>query len=246
MIKVLFSPSESKLTGGGGAPLSQKSFTFPELYEKRLEVIQKYRDFLATAPLEAKQKLFGLKGEKAIEKFSTDIFKAPTMKAMERYTGVAYEYLCYETLSDREKAYTDQNVMLFSNLFGPLLGGDLVPDYKLKQGESIAGFKPEVFYKAHFSDMLDNWLQNSDVLDLRAGFYEKFYTLKQPYFTMKFIKEGKVVSHWAKAYRGLFLRALLESNCQNMEEFLKMPVNGLKLIEVKELRLKKEILFTII
>ena len=81
-----------------------------------------------------------------------------------------------------------------------------IPDYKLKQGETFDNIKIEKFYNENFSSILDETLKDEDIIDLRAGFYEKFYKIKKPYTTMKFIKDGKVVSHWAKAYRGVILK----------------------------------------
>ncbi len=96
--------------------------------------------------------------------------------------------------------------MIFSNLFGVLKASDEIPDYKLKQGESFYDLKIDKFYNDNFSQELDKYLENDDILDLRAGFYEKFYVIKKPYKTLKFIKDGKVVSHFAKAYRGEILK----------------------------------------
>ena len=101
------------------------------------------------------------------------------------------------------------------NLFGVLKAGDTgLPDYKLKQGETFSNLKIEKFYMDNFSKVLDEYLENEDIIDLRAGFYEKFYKIEKPYTTMKFIKDGKVVSHWAKAYRGIILKLLALTSWQ--------------------------------
>ncbi len=116
-----------------------------------------------------------------------------------------------------------------------------LPEYKIKQGECIDGFKTELFYCA-----LDQLLQNEIFLDLRAGFYDKCYKLKTPYVTLKFLKEGKVVSHWAKAYRGIVLREMAKAGVKHYTEFLDMKVNGLVVKEIIEGKIKKEIIFDIL
>ena len=137
-------------------------------------------------------------------------------------------------------------LLIFSNLMGPILAGDMgLPDYKLKQNEKIGNFELEKFYNEKFSDSLDNYLKDDDIIDLRAGFYEKFYKINKPYTTMKFIKDGKVVSHWAKAYRGVILNLLAQNNIQTIEELMNMEIEDLSIEEIKKQKLKTEIIYNI-
>lgn len=244
-MKILFSPSETKIDGGEGDFLNKNSFIFPELYSKRLEILNSYNDFLKTASKEQLEKLFGTKKEDILNKYRQDIFSQNTKKAIERYTGVAYDYLNYSNLNENEKKYIDENTLIFSNLFGVLKASDEIPDYKLKQGESFLGLKLEKFYNENFSLKLDEFFESEDILDLRAGFYEKFYTIKKPYYTMKFIKDGKVVSHFAKAYRGIILRLVAQNNIKSIDELMNMEIENLSIEEIKKQKLKTEIIYNI-
>lgn len=244
-MKILFSPSETKISGGVDENISKDSFIFPELFPKRLEIVNSYNEFLQTASKEDLEKLFGTKKADIIEKYKQDIFKSPTKKAIERYTGVAYDYLAYNNLEKNARNYIDENVLIFSNLFGVLKASDKIPDYKLKQSETFSNLKIEKFYSDNFSNSLDKYLENDDILDLRAGFYEKFYTIKKPYLTMKFIKDGKVVSHFAKAYRGEVLKLLAQKEIKTFDELMNMQINNLSIVEIKEQKLKKEIVYSI-
>ncbi len=246
-MKILFSPSEAKFNDGENKSFNKDSFIFPELFDKRLEIINMYQEYINGASKEELQKIFGTKKDDVIDYYNDDIFKRPTKKVIQRYDGVAFDYLKYEQLDATQQKYIDENVMIFSNLFGPMLCGDTgLPDYKLKQGESINGFKIENFYKENFTNALDEFLKDEDIIDLRAGFYEKFYKINKPYTTMKFIKDGKVVSHWAKAYRGIILNEMAKNNIKTIDDFLNMQVSSLKVEEIKEQKLKKEIVFSII
>jgi cytoplasmic iron level regulating protein YaaA (DUF328/UPF0246 family) len=246
-MKILFSPSEAKYSGGMDKKFDKNSFIFPELFEKRMEIINQYQNFLDTASNEQLSKLFGTKKEEVIKHYSQNIFSSKTMKVIERYNGVAFDYLRYEELKENEQKYIDKNVLIFSNLFGPLNAGDLgLPDYKLKQGESFNGLKIENFYNENFSLSLDEYLNNEDIIDLRAGFYEKFYKIKKPYITMKFIKNGKVVSHWAKAYRGIILQLLAKNSINTIDELMNMEIKNLSIQEIKKQKLKTEIVYTIL
>ncbi len=246
-MKVLFSPSETKCPDGNDKSFDKSSFIFPELFEKRLEILEAYQNFLNKASNEELIRIFGTKKEEVINHYKSDIFSAPTTKVIKRYEGVAFDYLDYKSLDKKEQSYIDENVLIFSNLFGVLKAGDIgLPDYKLKQGESFDNLKIEAFYNQHFSKNLDEYLKDEDIVDLRAGFYEKFYQIKQPYTTMKFIKDGKVVSHWAKAYRGIILKLLAKKEIKTVEELMKMNIENLKIEEIKKQKLKTEIIYSII
>jgi hypothetical protein len=242
---VLFAPSEGKRLGGEVQSLNRASLILPELYEKRLEVISKYEKVVQEGSYHDLKELFGIKDEKEFERYQIPFSSAPTMKAIERYDGVSYDYLDYRHLSKPEQAYIDRNVVLFSNLFGPISAGDFIPDYKLKQGSAIDSMAPEKFYKKYFTDSLNELIGDREVLDLRAGFYDKFYTSKNIPMTLKFLKEGKVVSHWAKAYRGIVLRAIAKNNIQSLEELLRLEIDGLVHCETINDNKKNEIIYTI-
>ena len=203
-------------------------------------------DYIRNSDPAAIQKLIGVKKESEIEAvMKTDIFHDPTMKAVERYTGVAYDYLDYPSLNADEQKFIDGNLLIFSNLFGPILAKDQIPWYKLKQGEKLGDFAIEKFYAQHFTPALDDYLHDAFVIDLRAGFYLKFYKLTQPYVTMKFIKNGKVVSHWAKAYRGTVVRELAKHRPQNEKMFSEIPFQNLSIVEIQKTKLKTEYIYEI-
>lgn len=246
-MKILFSPSETKNLGGIEKAFDKNSFIFPELFDKRMEIVKQYQNFISNATKEQLIKLFGTKKEDVIIQYSQDIFKSKTMKVIKRYDGVAFDYLEYSKLDSIAQSYIDENVIIFSNLFGPLKAGDQgLPDYKLKQGETFDNLKIEKFYNDNFSSKLDEYLKDEDIIDLRAGFYEKFYKLNKPYTTMKFMKDGKVVSHWAKAYRGIILKLLAKNNIKTVDELMNMEIENLKIEEIKKQKLKTEIVYSII
>lgn len=246
-MKVLFSPSETKTTHVDSPSIHQNSFVFPDLYAKRCEVFSCYDSFANNASNDELQQLFGIKDETKIQELtSSSILTSLTCKAIERYDGVAYDYLSYASLDLASRAWIESHVMIFSNLFGPILANDKIPYYKLQQGEALGSFKPEIFYKKYFSDAITSWLDNETILDLRAGFYEKFYTLSQPYITMKFLKNGKVVSHFAKAYRGTVLRTLAQHKPSTEKEFADIAFDALRIVEIKQGRFKKELVYEII
>ena len=246
-MKILFSPSETKNSGGTTQAFSKNSFIFPELFEKRMQIVNQYNNYILNSSKEQLIKLFGTKKDDVINQYKKDILQSSTMKVIERYEGVAFDYLEYTKLKENEKNYIDENVIIFSNLFGPLQAGNYgLPDYKLKQGETFDNLKIEKFYNDNFTEALDEYFLNEDIIDLRAGFYEKFYKINKPYTTMKFIKDGKVVSHWAKAYRGVILKLIAINNIKTIDELMNMQIENLKIEEITKQKLNTQIVYSII
>ena len=243
-MKILLAPSETKKSGGENT-FNPSTLLFDALAPSRKKLLHTYINILQQGDMRVLSKMFGIKKEADILKYKKDIIHELTMKAIERYTGVAFDYLGYEKLDTEAQTFIDNNVILFSNLFGPIRSSDLIPEYKLKQGEAVGDIKPEKFYHEHAAHLMEEYLKDEEILDLRAGFYDKFYKPTKPYTTLKFIKDGKVVSHWAKAYRGIVLREIAKAGVMTMDDFMKLPIEGLSIHEIQTKKNKTEIIYII-
>jgi cytoplasmic iron level regulating protein YaaA (DUF328/UPF0246 family) len=244
-MKILLAPSETKRSGGENS-FDPSTLLFEELSADRLKLLHAYTNVLQRGDMQVLSKMFGLKKEADILAYKKDIIHSLTMKAIQRYTGVAFDYLDYDSLGEEAQRYIDENVILFSNLFGPIRADDLIPEYKLKQGEAVGEIKVEKFYQEHSAQLVESHLAEEEILDLRAGFYDKFYKPQKDYTTLKFIKEGKVVSHWAKAYRGIVLGEIAKAGVKTVEEFMKLPIEGLSIQEIQKKKNKTEIIYEIV
>jgi len=243
-MKILLAPSETKKSGGD-LSFNPNTLLFETLLPHRTKLLHAYINVLQKGDIPTLSKMFGLKKEADILAHKKDIIHELTMKAIQRYTGVAFDYLGYEKLDEKTQHYIDNHVILFSNLFGPIRASDLIPEYKLKQGEAVADIKTEKFYHEHSAELMETYLAEDEILDLRAGFYDKFYKPAKPYTTLKFIKDGKVVSHWAKAYRGIVLREIAKAGIETLEAFMKLPIEGLSIKEIQTKKNKTEIIYEI-
>jgi len=243
-MKILLAPSETKISGGE-EPFNLETLLFDDLLPHRTQLLHHYINVLQRGDMTELSTMFGLKKEADVLKHKRDIIHEPAMKAIERYTGVAFDYLNYSELNKDAQTYLHDNLLIFSNLFGVLKANDLIPEYRLQQGKSIGDIKPEQFYKPLLQERLDHYLEGEDILDIRAGFYDKYYKPTLPYTTLKFIKEGKVVSHWAKAYRGIVLREIAKAGVTSLEDFMKLPIEGLSIHEIQTKKNKTEIIYNI-
>ncbi len=241
MLKILFSPSEGKRSGG-----TENKRELLCSYKAREEILNEYMHVIEGKNEKEISELFGLKKFSDCEPYICDIFSSPLMLAIERYQGVAYDYLGYASLHDEAKEYLKQNTVIFSNLYGAILGGDSIANYKVHQGNSIGKFAPDRFYKDRFTYQLDLYFAKDEILDLRAGYYDKFYKVTKPYTTLKFLKDGKTVSHWAKAYRGIVLREVAKHNISSIAEFMTLEIDGLTIKEIKVIKNQTEIIYNIV
>lgn len=241
-MKILLAPSETKSTGGT-VPFSLSDLWNNELLETRSKLTQIYLEELKNE-LKSKQ-MFGLKKPREIEYYRNIGLHSLATKAVKRYTGVAFDYLDYSSLDDKQQNYIDKNVIIFSNLFGPIMAGDPIPEYRLAQGAKVGEIEADKYYKVHSAELLDNYLADEEILDIRAGYYDRFYVPSKPYTTLKFIKDGKAVSHWAKAYRGIVLREITKAGINSLQDFIKLPIENLTIQEIQVKKNKTEIVYAL-
>ena len=243
-MKILLAPSETKRVGGD-RPFRPATLLFSELLPLRRLALDAHAEVLRTFDTDALAAFLGLKGHSDIDRYRRDVADAPAMKAIRRYTGVAFDHLDYDGLDAQAQAYIDRNLILFSNLFGVLRADDAIPDYRLQQGKSIGAIQPDRHYRPHLQRLLDAHLNGEEILDIRAGYYDRYYRPTHPYTTLRFLKNGKVISHWAKAYRGRVLRVMAQANTPTLDAFIALPIEGLHIEEIRTQKNRTEIIYSI-
>lgn len=201
---ILFSPSEEKKFIYKSPENIKFHFLESLLFgaDIRIDFINNYLNFLKY-PKSNYQYVIGIKEDKVFNA-SINLDKANTIEAINLYNGVAFKALDINSLSKDGIEFIYKNVLIFSNLFGPIRASDKIPYYKLKQGQT---FNSNTIYTLYskFISVLDNYI-SGDVLDLRAEFYIKVYKLKIPHIKVEFYKNGKKSTHYSKYYKGLLLR----------------------------------------
>lgn len=234
-MKILFSPSEGKNStkiiskedsfdfldtlAVGGEELKQNVFRYIEILSSEDSVLCK---------------LFGsknLNSKSILDEMSlcSNMGKSSRIEAIRLYDGVAYKALDFSHLSSNSQEYIFKNVLIFSNLFGMVRADDGLPFYKYNQNFKYNDFGLAQLYKK-LTPKIDRYLQDEKILDLRAEIYIKAYEIKGEHTRVEFLKNGKKVSHYAKYYRGIYLKELSEKQSDNLED---MQIKDLELIDVK-------------
>lgn len=213
MTLILIPPSEGKVVGGRGAPLKVLSPQVQAMYDRLVQFKGDVND------------LYGVKG-KALDKATAanrDVIKAPTLPAIERYSGVVYDGIDYSSLSKASKVFLNAHVRIVSALFGLLNPQDVIPDYKLKieKLDSAKYWKP----------IITQELKGCFVIDLlpqahqKAVHYEKGIKID-----FIFYKNGKLMpaGHQGKLIKGKFIRWLCVNQITNPDDFTNFIEDGFK------------------
>jgi hypothetical protein len=238
---ILLAPSEEKTPGGWPGVLPETEAQ--AWVRKQLVALAK----LGAA--ENLQKAFGVKGL-ALDRARTEALalagaKAgrplPLLPALDRYSGVAFQSLDAGTL--RPECWPQ--VLILSNLRGLVRGNEQVPAYKLNLA-AIPGLK------AHWQRALAGplgGLPEGPIWDLLPGEHASLLRgWDRARHRVEILDDqGRAISHFAKKYRGLVARWLLEHQEGDPAKVLKGRIPGCQWVGVTEhpqggllLRLKVE------
>ena len=233
---ILLPPSEGKAEGGSGPKLKISGLSFPQLEKQRTAV----RSALAAAmngSEATRSKLLGVKGTALASATAANlaVMTTPTMPAIERYTGVLYDALDVNSLSARDRKRMNKQVLLFSGLWGVVRPDDMIPDYKLKMGATLAPVgKLSTWWRESITPALEQSVAGAVVWNLLpkehdsawAPFGSAESTAKTPgaMFSVKFLDEGTpvkgertftTVNHWNKLLKGALVRYILETGADD-------------------------------
>jgi cytoplasmic iron level regulating protein YaaA (DUF328/UPF0246 family) len=191
---ILLPPSEGKAQGGEGLSWKPATMAF-DLDADRERVLR--------AAFGAKAGAF---------------LAAPTMPAIERYTGVLYKELAYRALTKPLRTRVDKQVLIFSGLWGLVAPQDPIPYYKLKMSASAGKLgKLATWWRPRITPVLDTFVAGRTVWDLLPNEHLAAWPVSEApalRIRAKFLDEVqtgrtvsfKTVSHWNKLLKGSLVR----------------------------------------
>jgi cytoplasmic iron level regulating protein YaaA (DUF328/UPF0246 family) len=218
-VLVLLPPSEGKAVGVDGPPLDLASLSFPALTPVRRRLVA---DLVRIAKKErpALQKALGLSDKQAHELDKDAQLKtAPTLPALELYTGIVYDNLSYATLDPAARARADEVLVVASALFGLVRPTDRIPSYRLSGSTVLPGLGG---LAPRWRPVLEKELGRHEVVvDLRSGAYANLARVPQA-IEVRVLREENgvrsVVSHDNKWTKGQLARALCAEGALSADE----------------------------
>lgn len=228
---IILPPSETKATGGDGAALNVDNLLFTRLDDQVASKVTETRTRLAEAITEMQGdeglKLLGLKPTQAAQlEHNAEVLTSPTMPAIERYTGVAYDALDVngERTGEALDSVARRRLAIGSALFGVIGAEDMIPYYRLSAGSKVAVDGKAATVRSQWSKVLTPALEAwraaagegaDGIIDLRSGGYLNLGPIKG---ALKLRVETeypdgtrKVVSHFNKHYKGLVAREVAKA-----------------------------------
>lgn len=215
----LLPPSETKRPGGVGVSVGSTTRSDSE-QSVASEQIQAALTKLSAQP-EIAQKALKL-GKRNLGDLNANLIllTAPTMPALQRYTGVLFDALGYQSLSDQALIRANEQVFIQSALFGLVSASHPIPYYRLSAGSKLAGMNlAEIWTRAHRSF----WESvTSPVLDLRSKAYVALNPI--PADVNSYVVEvvdlasGRALNHFNKKAKGAFVRSALELGISELSE----------------------------
>jgi cytoplasmic iron level regulating protein YaaA (DUF328/UPF0246 family) len=215
-VLIVLPPSETKRDGGSGDPLDFAALSHPRLTAKRRALARRVAR-LARTPDEMMARLkLGQKLAFEVERNRT-LATAPTMAAMDRYTGVLYEALDAPSLDADARAFAEAHVRIHSALFGLLGAGDPIPAYRLSSNARL----DEPTLKASWAGAVSKEFaahRGELVLDLRSESYVALGPIPAttPSYFLRVVTTGddgvrRALNHFNKKGKGALARAIVEN-----------------------------------
>ena len=220
-MKYLIPPSEGK------SKINPENIIFSDTKFKFEDHVKKVVTLLELIDDEDLRSVYGTSTEKALNfhRQNQDIFKSRCAKAINRYTGVVYEHIDWDSLSEDSKNFMENNFFIFSGLFGIVTPMTLIPDYKLKMNV--------LSLQHHWSPILTEVLKEEDVIiDLLPQVHRKAYKPSNNVISVDFqvINKGKktAAGHFGKAVKGEFVRYIAKNKITSIDEFSGFEYEGFK------------------
>lgn len=224
---VLLPPSETKRPGGVGVSIDKAAIIWAALDPAREELIAALEKLCRNEAEAIKALKLGKKSAVEIQK-NLALWSAPTMPALARYTGVLYDALGFETLSEAALERADQKLFIQSALFGLLPAMEQIPDYRFSATSKLPGINLKPFWRQAHVGVWPRML--GPVLDMRSESYVALNPVpreRESYF-VEVIESGsgKALNHFNKKAKGAFVRAALEHRLESVSQISQIASNA--------------------
>jgi cytoplasmic iron level regulating protein YaaA (DUF328/UPF0246 family) len=219
-VLVLLPPSEGKATAGDGPPLDLAALSFPELTATRRRLVAAVQRRARRQPGRLRAALDLSPARRGEIEHDASLMTAPTLPALELYTGVLYEALDYASLRTAARRQADRSLVVASALFGLVRPLDRLPPYRLSGSTvlpGLGGLAP--IWRPALEPLLA--AQGDLVVDLRSGSYAALARIPQA-VVVRVLRDqdGRrtVVSHDNKHTKGRLARTLCEAAAGSVDD----------------------------
>ncbi|MEN9730956.1 MAG: hypothetical protein RL488_266 [Actinomycetota bacterium] len=222
----LLPPSETKEVGGSPLSISQVALTFGGLNPARDAVYEALRA-VCERPEEA-AKVLKL-GKKQLDQIAInlEVQDAPTMPAINRYTGTLYDAIHgrgrkgtpteHNQITKEMFERAKDTVLIQSALFGLIPATNLIPNYRLSGTTNLPGISlKDTWTPAH--EPIWKRLEDGPIIDLRSKAYAELAPIPEDveHFWVEVLdsNSGKALNHFNKKGKGQLINAVLNAKVE--------------------------------
>ncbi|WP_353809367.1 YaaA family protein [Agromyces sp. SYSU T00194] len=214
-MRVVLPPSETKRDGGDGASLDLAALSFPALRDPRAVVVDAVVALAADADASVRALKLGRTQLAEIDR-NRALRSAPTLPAVDRYTGVLYDALDSASWSSADRAFAHEHLTVQSALLGPIAALDPIPAYRLSHDSRLPGLR----LRAHWAAAATAVLAAAPglVVDLRSEGYAALGPLGADAngVYVRVVTEGedgtrRALAHFNKQAKGRLAAALVST-----------------------------------
>lgn len=212
---LLLPPSETKRDGGDGAPLDVTTLAHPELVELREELVSRVVALAGDPDAAIRALKLGPRQSAEVER-NRRLRAAPTMPALDRYTGVLFDALDAGTLERPSRSFAAETVMVHSALLGLVGALDAIPAYRLSHDSRVPGVVLRRHWRAALAERLA--AHGGVIVDLRSEAYAELgpAPVRNDSVFVRVVSvdsdgRRRALNHFNKQAKGRFARAFLES-----------------------------------
>lgn len=206
---VLLPPSETKAPGGDGPPLDLDRLSHPELNPVRRKVADALVELSGDVGASLRALDLSPRQEDEVAR-NGQLWTAPTLPALERYTGVLYDALDIGHFTKAQLVKAERRLAVASALFGIARGSDRIPAYRLSGGNSLPALGA---LRSTWRPALEPVFAELDdlIVDLRSGAYAALARIPKAVTVRVVTPTGKTISHHNKAYKGRLAASLAKA-----------------------------------
>jgi cytoplasmic iron level regulating protein YaaA (DUF328/UPF0246 family) len=209
---ILLPPSETKRAGGTGRPLDLSSLAYPQLRPEREAVVSALVALSGDADAAARVLKLSERQRGEID-VNAAFLDAPTMPAVDRYTGVLYDALDASGLDAPARRWLGSHVLIHSAPLGPIGALDRVPAYRLSGTAVLPGLAPLRKVWADAVTAAIDGAAPSFILDLRSEAYAALGPIPDgmPSAYIRIVDgNGRALNHFNKHTKGALVRRMAQ------------------------------------
>jgi uncharacterized protein len=217
---LILPPSETKRDGGAeGSRLDLASLSFPSLAPQRAGVLKALSTLSRNQRIGTGALSLGPTQRLGLARNRT-VTSSAVLPAIERYTGVLYDGLDAEALTETERAFAAGHVAIHSALFGLLGADDPIPAYRLSHSSRLPGLS----LGRHWREAVSAVLEQHDglIIDARSEAYASLGPAPRRgdsvYLRVVTVGDSGrrvALSHFNKKAKGEFARAVIAAGLEH-------------------------------